>query len=324
MYSGTALKKMVDRSSFIAALEDPFSSALISLPKSDLHSHAGRACRLSFINSLYGTDIAPPRLPFISLSEMDGWVHDLDETLRKKSSLNRYLACISGAFVAAKEDNITILALNFGMGEMTAFGGVNVLKDIVSGLKERIYNECRLFPVVSIYDNLHLGRLYELIESGWVSGIDFINYGDRLSLKEMKHISRYVKGHGMKVKAHVGEFDSADAVARYIDELEPDEIQHGIQAAFSDVLLKRIAECKIRMNICPCSNISLGLFRNYESFPIKKLLDCNVKVALGTDDLLVFGATISDEFRNLYLKKSLSAEELYSIYLNGMDYCLRH
>ncbi len=68
----------------------------------------------------------------------------------------------------------------------------------------------------------------------------------------------HAKKHGLKLKAHAGEFSGYENVRKVIQILEVDEIQHGIGAYNDDYTLDLIKERNIRLNICPTSNYKLG------------------------------------------------------------------
>ena len=52
-----------------------------------------------------------------------------------------------------------------------------------------------------------------------------------------------------------------DDVWRAVEELELDEIQHGIAAASSPSIMRMLADNRIRLNVCPTSNVMLGRSR---------------------------------------------------------------
>ena len=74
---------------------------------------------------------------------------------------------------------------------------------------------------------------------------------------------------GMKLKAHVGEFGGADEVKRTVEVLQLNEVQHGIAAAESTAVMNWLADSRIRLNICPTSNVMLGAVADLESHPIR-------------------------------------------------------
>jgi adenosine deaminase len=114
----------------------------------------------------------------------------------------------------------------------------------------------------------------------------------------------------MRVKAHVGEWGTADDVWRAVEVLELDEVQHRITAAESGAVMRFLADRQIRLNICPTSNLLLCRVARLQDHPIRKLFDVGVKVTVNTDDAIVFGAGVSEEFLGLFQAGVFSAAEL--------------
>ena len=84
---------------------------------------------------------------------------------------------------------------------------------------------------------------------------------------------RLARDAGLRLKAHVGEWGSADDVWRAVEELELNEVQHGIAAAGSAAVMRMLADNHIRLNICPSSNVMLGRVDRLETHPIRTLYD---------------------------------------------------
>ena len=124
------------------------------------------------------------------------------------------------------------------------------------------------------------------------------------------------KDKGLRLKAHVGEWGTADDVWRPCEEL--DEVQHGIAAAKAPAVMRCLADNRVRLNVCPTSNVMLGPVECMAMHPIRKLYDAGVKVTVNTDDALVFGPSVSEEFLGLYRAGVFRAEELDEIRLNGL------
>ncbi len=122
----------------------------------------------------------------------------------------------------------------------------------------------------------------------------------------------------MILKAHIGEYDTADDVFRYAEELELDEIQHGIRASTSPQVMHWLARNNIKLNVCPTSNIMLSNCDSYNTHPIRTLFDYEVKVTINTDDLIIFNSTLSEEYLHLYNAGLMSADELYKIHQTGL------
>jgi adenosine deaminase len=127
------------------------------------------------------------------------------------------------------------------------------------------------------------------------------------------------KERGLRLKAHVGEWGSADDVWRPVEELELDEVQHGIAAATSPAVMRMLADNHIRLNVCPTSNVMLGRVEGLETHPIRKLYDAGIDVTVNTDDVLVFGKGVSEELLGLYQAKVFDADELDLIRRAGLS-----
>ena len=105
--------------------------------------------------------------------------------------------------------------------------------------------------------------------------------------------------HRINKKAHVGEFSDAQSVRQLVELFDLDEVQHGIGAAADDSVLKLLADRKIRCNVCPMSNVMLSSVPSLKEHPIKKMIDAGVRIGLGTDDLLFFGKTNSEQLYDM-------------------------
>lgn len=83
--------------------------------------------------------------------------------------------------------------------------------------------------------------------------------------------------------------------------------------------MKYLANNKIQLNICPSSNVLLSRVASYDVHPIRILYDNGVPVTINTDDVIVFGNSVSEEYLNLYNSGLFSAEELNEIRLAGLE-----
>jgi adenosine deaminase len=80
-----------------------------------------------------------------------------------------------------------------------------------------------------------------------------------------------------------------------------------------------LARHKIQLNICPTSNVMLGIVDEYRNHPIKRLYHAGVPVTINTDDLLIFNQSVSQEYMNLYSSGALNADELNVIRITGLN-----
>jgi len=305
------------KETFMQALENNSLAALQAIPKSDLHSHAGRGGNPSYIENMLGVTL--PRLitPLNSVPKMDKWFNDNIKI--HFPDKNGWIQRIAAAFVQAKEDNISVLALSYSVPEVYWLGGVDIFIAVMDGLHKTFAPETIFLPDLSLFHSDDLTKLDEVFSTGWFKGIDIINYWNLISPDEMKAISRKAQEFALIKKAHVGEFGGADDVMRYAEELELDQVQHGIAAAEQPQVMKWLAKHDIQLNVCPASNILLGNTGSYATHQIRTLVDYGVPVTINTDDLLIFNATASGEYLNLYNAGLMTAEELNTIRERGLN-----
>ena len=306
----------MSRAKFIEALKSNSLNSLMSIKKSDLHSHAGRGGTISYVEKLIKTKINPPTKPFDSLSDMDKWAKDNIKCHFPDN--NGYLQRIAAAFVQAKEDNIAVLAMSYGVAEVYWLGGIEIFATIMNGLHSHFAPETKFLPdlILCYPDDLH--SLDEIFSANWFKGIDIQNYSGLCTMNDLKAMCNKARTNNLILKAHVGEFNGADDIQRYAEELQLNQIQHGIRATESPQIMKWLAKHKIQLNVCPTSNIMLKNSANYKSHQIRQLYDHGIPITINSDDLLIFNASVSQEYLNLYNSGCMNAEELNIIRETGL------
>ena len=100
---------------------------------------------------------------------------------------------------------------------------------------------------------------------------------------------------GLGITTHAGEFGGPASVRASLDALRPARIGHGVRAIEDPALVDRLAVEGIVLEVCPGSNIALGLYPDLASHPIARLRAAGVAVTLSTDDPPFFGTTMAAE-----------------------------
>ncbi len=104
---------------------------------------------------------------------------------------------------------------------------------------------------------------------------------------------------GLRLTAHAGEFGGPQSVRDAVNDLHVERIGHGVRAIEEPALVEELAARQIVLEVCPGSNIQLGLYPDWASHPIARLRDAGVKVTISTDDPPFFHTTMNNEFNNL-------------------------
>ena len=106
------------------------------------------------------------------------------------------------------------------------------------------------------------------------------------------------KEAGLRLTAHAGEWGGPQSVKDALS-LDIERVGHGVRAIEDDALVDQLAEDGIVLEVCPGSNVVLGVYPRWDAHPIEKLRDRGVKVTVSTDDPPFFHTTMSYEYDRL-------------------------
>jgi hypothetical protein len=313
--------KSDDSADFRAALEAGDLDALRGSHKADLHNHFFMGGDRQFIREKTGLDIKPLDRPLQSMAEMHSWVDA--QTSDVFAGLQGRLFAFEATLVQARKDGITRLDIGEDAWAVTLGMTAEALTAELRACHARTAPDIEWIPQLGLSRHCAVPDLLDWIEP--FLALDFYRTidlsGDELAQPIEAFVPVYQRAQkaGLRLKAHVGEWGSADDVWRAVETLELAEVQHGIAAAASPLVMRFLADNRILLNICPTSNVMLGRVPQLTLHPIRKLHDAGVIVTIGTDDLLMFGQSASQEYLNLYRAGVFSAAELDDIRQNGLD-----
>ena len=225
----------------------------------------------------------------------------------------------------AAGDGVRRLEMSFDMRAAghydTGFAGwASFIESLVERHRDRIDLRPELGIAREIVGNAGIDdRVREAIESGLFKSIDLYGEEDVCALDSVIPLYARARSAGMKLKAHLGEFGGAERMREHADRLGVSEVQHGIAAAESQDVMNWLSECRIRLNVCPSSNVMLGAASSLASHPVRVLFDRGVEVSINTDDLMIFGQSVSQEYLNLFSAGVFSADELDGIRIASLN-----
>jgi adenosine deaminase len=105
---------------------------------------------------------------------------------------------------------------------------------------------------------------------------------------------------GLHLTAHAGEWGGPDSVRDAMNDLRVERIGHGARAIEDMALVEEIAERGIVLELCPGSNVALGIFPTFRAHPIGEMFNRGVKVTISTDDPPFFHTTMTREYDMLH------------------------
>ncbi|KPI22394.1 adenosine deaminase [Actinobacteria bacterium OV450] len=101
---------------------------------------------------------------------------------------------------------------------------------------------------------------------------------------------------GLLAAPHGGELTGPASVRDCLDDLHASRIGHGVRAAEDPRLLQRLADRQVTCEVCPASNVALGVYERPEDVPLRTLFEAGVPMALGADDPLLFGSRLAAQY----------------------------
>jgi hypothetical protein len=307
---------------FIAALESGDLKGVRRAPKAESHTHGPFGGDRAWLAEHVGRDVAPMTQPLASMDQMHAWIatHVADLFDGREG---RRLGW-EGAFVRARRDGLT--RVEFGDDVWMITQGVGDAAELFAGIEAA---RAAISPDIEWVPQLGFSRhckpswlwswLNPFLEAGGWRALDLS--GDELAqpIGAFQPHYRACKDRGMRLKAHVGEWGTADDVWRAVELLELDEVQHGIAAADSAAVMRFLADHSVTLNVCPTSNLLLGRVARLEDHPIRALYDAGVRVTINSDDALVFGVGVSEEFMALHRAGVFTAAELDRIRRRSLE-----
>ncbi len=117
--------------------------------------------------------------------------------------------------------------------------------------------------------------------------------------REFKVLREAADVMGLGLAVHAGETGSPANVEAALDDLGADRIGHGVASAQDESLLKRLAHDQTPVEVCPSSNVVLGIFPSLDAHPFPRLYEFGVNVTVNSDDPPFFGTTLTDELEHV-------------------------
>ena len=107
---------------------------------------------------------------------------------------------------------------------------------------------------------------------------------------------RLARDNGFGCTVHAGEVLGPESVWAAIDALPVTRIGHGVRSADDPRLMAELVRRGIVLEVCPGSNIALGLYPDRAAHPLHRLIAAGVRVTLGSDDPPYFHTTLGTEY----------------------------
>jgi adenosine deaminase len=289
--------------------------SLAVLPKAHLHLHFTGSMRHATLVELAGGHgiRLPPALtqdwpPQLSGTDERGWfrfqrLYDAARSvLRTPADVRRLL---TETAEDERADGSRWLEIQVDpSGYAARFGGLTTVLELVldAAAAARAATGVGIGVIVAANRTKHpleartLARLAVQYAGRGVTGFGLSNDERRGPARDFAAAFRIAERGGLLLVPHGGELAGPASVAACLDGLRADRIGHGIRAAEDPALIKRLAAEGITCEVCPSSNVALGVAPEPAQVPLRPLFEAGVPVALGADDPLLFGPRLAAQY----------------------------
>ncbi|GAA3814537.1 adenosine deaminase [Nocardioides panacisoli] len=302
---------------------------LESLPKAHLHLHFTGSMRHRTLLELAARDgiALPDQLvtewpPQLSAADEKGWFR-FQRLYDVARSVLRTEADVRRLVLEAAEDDVADggrwLEIQVDpSGYAARFGGITAFTDLVLDAVADASARTGLGIAVVVaanrtrhpLDARTLARLAAQYAGRGVVGFGLSNDERRGSTADFAKAFEIAERAGLLLAPHGGELRGPDHVRTCLDALHADRLGHGVRSAEDPALLDRIVEAGVALEVCPVSNVALGVYSDLTSVPLPVLLDAGATVALGADDPLLFGSRLNAQYACMRAAHDLPDERL--------------
>jgi len=167
--------------------------------------------------------------------------------------------------------------------------------------------------------SLELARLAVALRSQGVIGFDLA--GGELGNPASRHAPafEYARTNDMACTCHAGEGDGGGSVREAIHACHAHRIGHGTRLFEDRPLMDYVNDRRIPLEICLTSNVQTRAATSYQTHPVRRYFDAGLNVVLNTDNRLMSGTTLTDEYLHASRELRFTFDELATMAMNGFE-----
>ena len=276
---------------------------LVALPKAELHLHLEGAIRPGTARELADRSGLPmPRTGrFADLSEFVVAYEQARDLIGSLDDLRRVAAEL---LTTARENGVTWTEVHLIPPTYAGRLGPEeaVVEAVLDGLASAasadaaaglIIGVNRMLPLEAAERSLSLALTYR--DRG-VVGLGLAADEARFPAWLFASVFRRAAEVGLPAVPHAGEGAGADSVRVCVEQLGARRINHGVRAVEDPSVVGLLVERGVSLDVCPTSNVALGVVPSLEEHPLPALIASGVPVSLNTDCPLFLDTTTVDEY----------------------------
>src|SRR5262249_32669473 len=133
-----------------------------------------------------------------------------------------------------------------------------------------------------------------------------------------KEAFELARSAGLAAVPHAGEIAGAASIWGALEVLHAQRIGHGVRCLEDARLVEYLRSHQIPLEVCPTSNVCLGVAPSLAEHPLPHLLAEGLYVTLNSDDPPMFNTTLTNEYQRAAETLGFNAESLETLALNAV------
>lgn len=125
---------------------------------------------------------------------------------------------------------------------------------------------------------------------------------------------------GLPVTVHAGEAYGAPSLRQAVQEARAQRLGHGTRLREDPGLLEEVRRRGIALEICLTSNLQTRVTPSYERHPLREYFDAGLALTLCTDNRLMSGVTLTEEYVHARDSLAFTGRELVGVARMGFEH----
>jgi adenosine deaminase len=164
------------------------------------------------------------------------------------------------------------------------------------------------------------------ITAEWVAdaqgrGVDALGLGGyEVGHPPFKHAHAFdaARGRGVISIPHAGETEGPASIWGAVRRLGARRIGHGVRCLEDPALVAHLRAQQIPLEVCPSSNVCLGVAPSLAAHPLPRLIEAGLNVTINSDDPPLFNTTLTDELLRCAHTFGFDFETLQQLSINAV------
>ena len=143
---------------------------------------------------------------------------------------------------------------------------------------------------------------------------------DELPTEPFVDVFAKARAEGLRAVPHAGEQRGAQGVREAVELLHADRVGHGVRAVEDPSVVELLIERGVPLEVCPGSNLKLGVAPSLEAHPLRELAEAGVAFSLASDDPALFQLDLVDEYLSLARAYGWGPQRLFELACAALEH----